>query len=55
MSTIKKGDHCSDCSHCKVWPTDYKKASCKLYTSNQSFHPDRGVLVKYVNKIPRKY
>ena len=55
MSTIKSGDRCADCSHCKVWTSDHKKASCTLYTSDQGFHPDRPVPSKCVNKVTRKF
>jgi hypothetical protein len=55
MSTIKSGDRCADCSHCKVWSSDHKKASCTLHTSEQGFHPDRPVPAKCVNKVTRKY
>jgi len=55
MSTIKSSDRCADCSHCKAWSTDHKKASCTLYTSDQGFHPDRPVPTKCVNKATRKY
>lgn len=55
MSTIKSGDRCADCSHCKVWSSDHKKASCTLYTSDQGFHPDRPVPSKCVNKVQKCY
>lgn len=55
MSKIKSGDRCIDCKYCKVWNTDRKKASCKLYSSEQSFHPDRPVPVKCINKVSKSY
>jgi hypothetical protein len=55
MATIKSGDRCVDCANCKVWPTDHNKASCKLYSTEQGFHPDRQVPSKCVNKATRKY
>ena len=55
MTTIKSADRCADCSHCKVWSSDHKKASCTLYTSDQGFHPDRPVPAKCVNKVTRSY
>lgn len=55
MAYLKSGDRCADCKHCKVWSTDHRKASCKLYTSDQGFHPDRPVPSKCVNKVSRSY
>ena len=55
MAYLKSGDRCADCKHCKVWSTDHRKASCKLYTSDQGFHPDRPVPTKCVNKVSRSY
>ena len=55
MAYIKSGDRCADCKNCKVWATDHRKASCKLYTSDQGFHPDRPVPSKGVNKVTRGY
>lgn len=54
MSTIKSDDRCADCSRCKVWSTDHKKASCTLYSNDQGFRPDRSVPTKCVNQVPRK-
>lgn len=54
MSKIKSNDRCTDCSHCKVWMTDHKKATCKLF-NEQGFHPDRPVPAKCVDKVNRKY
>lgn len=54
MSKIKSGDRCADCSQCKVWSTDHRKASCRLY-SDQGFHPDRSVPAKCINEVSRKY
>ena len=55
MSKIKSGDRCADCKYCKVWTTDHKKVSCKLYSSEQGFHPDRPTPVKCHNNVERKY
>ena len=55
MSTIKSDDRCADCSNCKVWSSDHKKASCTLHTREQVFHPDRPDPAKCVNKVTRKY
>lgn len=54
MASLKKGDRCQDCKYCKVWSSDKKKASCKLY-NDQGFHPDRPIPVKCVNKSYRAY
>ena len=55
MATIKSGDRCADCKHCKVWSSDHRKASCNLYSSEQGFHPDRPAPAKCVGKATRKY
>ena len=55
MAAIKSGDRCADCSHCKVWLSDNKKASCTLYTNEQGFHSDRPTPAKCINKTTRKY
>jgi hypothetical protein len=55
MPTIKSGDRCVDCSHCKVWTSDHRKVSCHLYSSDQGFHPDRPVPIKCVNNVQRGY
>ena len=55
MSTIKSGDRCADCKHCKVWSSDHKKASCTLHTEEQGFHPDRPVPAKCVDKVSKAY
>jgi hypothetical protein len=55
MATVKSGDRCADCKHCKVWTSDHKKASCTLYSSEQGFYPDRSVPVKCVGKVTRRY
>ena len=55
MSKITSSDRCKDCKHCKVWSSDYKKASCALYTNDQGFHPDRPVPTKCVGQVGRKY
>lgn len=54
MATIKSSDRSADCSHCKVWESDRRKATCKLY-DEQGFHPDRPVPAKCVNKVSKKY
>ena len=54
MSTIKSGDRCNDCKHCRVWSTDRRKATCTLF-NEQGFHPDRPVPSKCVGKTTRKY
>lgn len=54
MGTIKSGDRCADCKHCKVWSSDHKKATCELY-NEQGFHLDRSVPSKCVEKVSRKY
>ena len=54
MATIKSSDRCADCSYCKVWESNRRKATCKLY-DEQGFHPDRPVLAKCVNKVSKKY
>ncbi|MFH1844270.1 MAG: hypothetical protein ABIF77_13785 [bacterium] len=54
MTQIKSGDRCADCSHCKTWSSDRKKASCNLH-HDEGFHPDRPVPVKCVNKVSRRY
>ena len=55
MAKIKRGDRCADCKHCKVWSHDRKKASCRLYSGDQGFHPDRPVPAKCINSAPRAY
>lgn len=55
MATLKNGDRCSDCTHCKVWSSDHRKASCTLYSNEQGFHPDRPAPAKCVGKVTRKY
>lgn len=54
MSTIRSGDRCADCKHCKVWTTDHRKASCSLY-NDQGFHPDRPVPSKCIGKVSKSY
>ena len=54
MAKIHSGDRCADCSHCKVWSSDHKKANCSL-THEQGFHPDRPVPVKCVGNVSRSY
>lgn len=54
MSTIKTGDRCADCSHCKTWSTDRRKATCNLH-GEQGFHPDRPVPAKCVGAVQRGY
>jgi hypothetical protein len=54
MATVKSTDRCIDCKHCKVWSTDYRKATCTLY-SEQGFHPDRPVPRKCVGQVGKKY
>ena len=54
MSTIRPGDRCADCKHCKIWATDHRKASCSLY-DDQGFHPDRPVPFKCIGKVSKAY
>lgn len=54
MSTIKSGDRCIDCKHCKVCSSDHRKATCDLY-NEQGLYPDRPVPVKCANKVSKKY
>jgi hypothetical protein len=55
MAYLKSGDSCADCKHCKVWSSDRRKASCRLYPNEQGFHPDRPIPSKCVNKVSRGY
>lgn len=54
MATVRSGDRCADCKHCKVWKSDHRKATCTLY-NEQGFHPDRPVPVKCVDKVNKTY
>lgn len=54
MANVRSGDRCADCSRCKVWSSDHKKATCELY-HEQGFHPDRPIPSKCHDKVPRKY
>ena len=54
MVTVKSGDRCADCSHCREWSTDHTKATCTLY-NEQGFHPDRPAPAKCVGEVQRKY
>ncbi len=54
MSNVKSGDRCADCSKCKAWSTDPKKATCQLY-NEEGFHPDRPIPTKCHDKVTRRY
>ena len=54
MATIKSGNRCAECKHCKVWSTDHKKATCNLF-NELGFHPDLAVPAKCICKVQTKY
>lgn len=55
MSKLKSGDRLKDCSYCKIWSTDSKKATCNLGIRSQGFHPDSGIPSKCVGENRRVY
>jgi len=54
MPKIQSGDRCADCTHCRSWSHDRKKATCDLY-HEEGFHPDRPVPQKCVGKVERRF